>query len=363
MDIWKSFAKFAFCLLLLADVASARLDKIPGSRYISGRGAALGDAFISLVDDGAGGLFYNPAALGLIKKTHFEPLNMQLQMNQHYMGQIGLNFFSAFSLPSYSPTLQANPGTTPGVGWTFVPNFFVRGIAFGVLSQMKVSATYVDGNIHYKSLYQVIPAIGGAVRLAQGIVRLGYSIQWVMQADGDITTPADDPDLGYSYGLKHGSAFSHTVGLGLTLPMKLLPTFNVVARNLFNATFNNVTLIPLTRDSTGVPDEEPMSIDVSASISPRFGRGGVLNLSYVDRDALGVSNFSFYKRSAFGMEFAFQDSFFIRAGWGSGYPSVGLGLRRPTAEFSLSWFSEEIGTPNVTIRDTRYIVHYQIRAF
>src|SRR5690606_7175132 len=56
-------------------------DRIPGSRYVSGRGAALGDAYIGLGDTMADGLFYNPAAIGKVGGLVVEPLNISLQAN------------------------------------------------------------------------------------------------------------------------------------------------------------------------------------------------------------------------------------------------------------------------------------------
>ena len=45
---------------------------MPGARYLSARGAALGDAMLPWGDDGASGLFYNPASLGKIRNTKLD---------------------------------------------------------------------------------------------------------------------------------------------------------------------------------------------------------------------------------------------------------------------------------------------------
>jgi hypothetical protein len=67
---------------------------------------------------------------------------------------------------------------------------------------------------------------------------------------------------------------------------------------------------------------------------------------------------------ALGAEFSFRDMFYLRAGWGSGYPSLGLGLKRANGgELSLTWYSEEIGSGYHSIRDLRYLFQYQVKAF
>ena len=118
---------------LAADPASARNDRVPGSRYTSGRAAALGDAFLPLADDGAGGLFYNPAAIAKIRDTQFEPLNFQIQPNMGFLGNIGLQSLKFPSLGGFAPVLNSNPGTTQGAGFSVLPNVYSRGFAFGML--------------------------------------------------------------------------------------------------------------------------------------------------------------------------------------------------------------------------------------
>lgn len=348
---------------LAGPMAQAREDLVPGSRYTSGRGAALGDALIPLADDGASGLFYNPAGIGKARRTTLEPLNFQIQANQDYLSMFDRNFYKVMSLPSYAPSLGARPEYMPGVGAAVFPNFSTRGIAFGVLMQSHFSANSANGSIRYRSRYQFIPTIGGALRLASGVVRLGYSLQWVHQAVGDITVPENTEPLGYNQQIKEGSGISHNLGLAVTLPVSYLPSFNLVARNVMNTRFTSRSIIPLARNSTGSPETEPMTVDAAVSIHPKTGRGGTINMVLEYRDITSRSPMPFLGKLATGLEFSFRELFFLRAGWGSGYPAAGLGLRRPTAEFSLSWFSEEVGNGFLQERDTRFMLHYQIRAF
>src|SRR5690242_14671582 len=93
----RNFSLFSFtCLFCFfyfsggkGKLAYAREDLIPGSRYTSGRAAAMGDAYIPLADDVASGLFYNPANLAKVLKTQFEPFNASFYSNVGNIPNIG----------------------------------------------------------------------------------------------------------------------------------------------------------------------------------------------------------------------------------------------------------------------------------
>ncbi len=344
--------------------AFAREDIIPGSRYTSGRAAAMGDAYLPLGDDPASGLFYNPADLGKIRKAVFEPINYSIYASSSYLSMMGLNFFQVTSLSSYQATLDSNKRQLAGVGGAILPNFGFPGLAFGILMQSQLAAqANSQGSITYKSLYQFIPTLGTGFRLFDGVVRLGYSLQWVNEAIGTPTVPGDTSPLGYNQGLAQGSGFSHTVGVAITAPIRLLPSVNLVARNVFNTQYNSNSLISFTSTSTGAPATEPMTFDGSFSITPVLGQGVAMNLVLEDRDITNQSGDAFLGHLAIGTEFIFQSGIFLRGGWGDGYPSAGFGMKRPGAEIALTWYTEEIGGSYMSVGDSRFMLQYQMRTF
>lgn len=360
------FASLLFTLLAIWPVNSAWAtggDRIPGSRYVSGRGAALGDSYIGLADGLGDSFFYNPAAIAKIKGFALEPLNLQFQTNNDLVGQFGTDWYKFTSLSGYKDQLTQNPGEFPGGSLSVMPAFGFQGFGAGLLYQSRTSATSDGTNIRYRSTYQLIPTAAVGLRLASGVLRLGYSIQWVNQASGDKTVASTTSPLGYNQGLAEGSGFSHNFGASLTLPYVYQPSIHVVARNIGGLSLNGKSLMSLSKNSSGTPTNEEMSLDSSIGFVTKLGAGVNMNQSVTYRDFTDASNTARMAHIALGLELAFRDSFFIRAGYGSSYPSAGIGIRTEHSELNLAWFSEEVGSGLRSERDIRYIFHYILRAF
>lgn len=358
------FLSESIFLFPFSHLAWGREDVVPGSRYTSGRGAAMGDAFLPLADD-ASALFYNPADITKVRSTGLELMNLSFYGTPGWLSTLSTtSFFKVTSLSSYQPMLAAHPGVSAGTGAALLPAFFSRGFAFGVLLQNQLSATVnPDGSIHYRSLYQLIPTAGFGLRLAEGIVRIGYSVQFVNEAVGDITVPSGTAPLGYNQGLSQGSAFSHTVGMTLTMPWTYLPAATITARNLGTAHYRGTSLYHFSPTSAGTPATEPMSLDTSLSFVNKLGNESSINAVGELRDFTNTSAVSLLGRAAMGLEVSIKDAFYLRGGWGSGYPSAGVGMKQGKGELSLSWYSEELGQSYHSLRDARYLFQYSVRAF
>ena len=348
--------------------AQAREDVVPGSLYTSARAAGMADAFSPLADDTPSALFYNPAAIAKTKKAHFEPLNLGISMNADYVGTLDSNFYNIYNLSAFKSTLQNNPFTMPGAGATYIPSFAIPelgpmpAIAGGMLLDTSLASSYNNGAYMYRSRYMLVPALGLGWTLAHGIIHIGYTMQWINEDVGTIQ-PAPLP-LSYTTSLNQGSAFSHNVGFMMTLPMQFLPTINLIGRNLFGTTFSSTDLLPLATSPAGVPTALPMTFDGAFSISPRIGSNSFLNWVMIYRDFLGASGVNMLTRLTAGAEFEIKKTLFLRAGFGSGYPSAGIGYKKSSGEIQLAWSGEEIGMGGFQNKiERRWIVQFQARAF
>lgn len=357
---------FLQCLPIFLTVGPAHAweSLIPGSRYVSARAAALGGAFLPLGDDGASALFYNPAAVGKIRDFKVEPLNLTLTGNGGFVDHLGLNSYKVYSLSAYQPELTLAPNSFQSLGTQIVPAFYNKGFAFGLLISDDFGAmSDADGNVRYRTRFQFIPAGALGVRLAGGIVRLGYSFQYVSKAEGDISLPAGGGTLGYNQGLLQGSGMSHMVGGALTLPLTYLPQLNLVARNVGGTTYSGPALIPFAQNSGGTPAADFMTFDASFSLQPKIDSGIYANFLLEFKDMTARTGTSIFGRLCGGMEISLRDFIILRGGWGQGYPSAGLGFKMKKGEFGIAWYSEEIGTTYHGQRDLRYMFQLQMRTF
>ena len=149
------------------------------------------------------------------------------------------------------------------------------------------------------------------------------------------------------------------MGFALTLPITYLPSFNFVARNIGGANYNAGGFMPLTANSAGTPGADPMTFDASISLAPKFTADSGFNVVLEDRDITDTSGVSQMDRLALGVEYEIHHAFFLRGGWGDGYPCFGFGVKRFSGELSLTRYTEQIGGAG----DTRYLLEYQVHAF
>ncbi len=344
-------------------VCQARDDVVPGSRYTSGRGAAMGDAVLPVIDDVAGGLFYNPANLSKIRRREFELKNFMVYGNAGLISNFGLGTLSLTSLSGFLNTLKEGTPSYLGGGAAWMMDIGFPLFSFGVLLQNELAARYnSDQSVTYRSRYQLIPALGTSFHLLAGILRMGYTLQWVNQASGVVTTSSLS-SLSYKKGLAQGSAFSHNLALALTIPVKLVPSFHLVVRNLGSAQFQSSTLVSFAQGISGTPADEPMTLDGALGLQAHLSGGVKMNVVGEYRDMSNQSSLSIGRRLAFGTEFVFYNQFFLRGGLSGLNPSAGVGIRHGKGEIAFTYQTVDLGSSTQIVPDARYLIHYQLRNF
>lgn len=325
----------------------------------------MGDAFNPLANDPASGLFYNPAGIGAIRKFTLEPLNFALGPNHDLIQVTDFTdgtMIRSSNLGFLKGKLREKPGAFPGAMVQLLPAVGFRGFAAGFIYKRSLMASFQNEQIRYRTIYYVGPAVGFGARLFSGIIKVGYSLHVLSKSEADNTVGyLENP--GFTVNNKEGSGLSHNLGFQFTFPTAFLPTLSYVVRNVGGTNYGGQSIYPIAEPRAGPPDREPMSVDASFMLRPRVKGGVFMNTVFQLRDIFNSSAISVKTRFSMGMELDIRETIFLRWGFGSGYPSAGLGIKRRNGELGFSWYSEELGVRFHQERDSRYLLQYQYRFF
>jgi hypothetical protein len=328
----------------------------------SGRALAMGNAFISKVDD-ASAVFYNPAGLGTVRNTHLHLSNFHLEANKGMLsagggGAIGdalKNMTKMFSLDGTREVLKDNVGKISHSRFHMLPNFTSRYFSFGYLLAKRSRAVVTDAasttGFEYADRLDHGPYAALNVSLFGGVFKAGISTiflnrkELIGKAD-----PAATLTIG-SNSYKKGNAFISTAGGKITMPIVFLPTFSATLHNALKQDFNNGR-------GAGTPDSIKQTLDVGFSITPQMGSQSRIHFEIDYKDLTNqYSDVAAKRKILIGMELDFSRVFFIRAGYGDGFGSFGLGVKSQKVEFDISTYA--VDTTSASFRgheDRRFAI-------
>ncbi|MBF0364738.1 MAG: hypothetical protein HQK50_04155 [Oligoflexia bacterium] len=309
----------------------------------SGRPLAMGNAFICKADD-ASSVFYNPAGLGSVRLTHLHLNNFHLEANKNLIdlssggnvSYIGENISKGFSFEGTRQLLIVNRGKMTHVRANAAPNLTTRYISIGYLYSLQKRATIgikEDALYEFSSRQDHGPFAGVTLALFGGILKLGASGAYVnrkeLLAERERETPVEIEDGEY----QKGAAWISMVGAKMTLPVALLPTVAVNSHNTFNSEFSQ-------ESDAGRPSKIRQSVDVGLSFTPQLGKFVRLHIEGNFKDANNrFPEVSGTRKAMAGMELDLGRFLFLRAGYGDGFGSGGIGLKSRKLEFDLSTYA------------------------
>jgi hypothetical protein len=339
---------FASLLLLLYSIPSlAQIrfdDAVTPELVTSARARAMGNAFISKVDDSASS-FYNPAGLGTVRKTHFHLSNFHFEGNKGWVeAGLGGKAFSALSkfskglsVDGVRELLQDKPGIISYNRFQIMPNFTTRYFSLGymVSSQTKaIIANRDDGTqvFDYAVRRDHGPYASLNISFWGGILKLGMTGTLLQRREQDgsvdptVAITLEDNDY------RKGSTVHIVSGGKLTLPITYLPTFSVVSHNTFQNDFSS--------RAAGAPAMIEPTMDLGFSVTPQIGDVTRMHLEVNYKDfGANISGVPMKRRIAIGAEFDVARTFFLRLGYGDGYGSLGMGVRAQRFEVDLSTYA------------------------
>lgn len=315
----------------------------------SGRALAMGNAFISKVDDSSAA-FYNPAGLGTVRNTHFHLSNFHIEANRGLMsagtgGAISdalKNSAKMFSLDGTREILKANVGKIAHSRFHMLPNFTSRYFSFGYLLAKRTRAVVTDATtatgFEFADRFDHGPYAALNISLFGGVFKAGISTIFLNRKELTTTANAAVALAISDSAYKKGNAFISTAGAKLTIPIVFLPTFSVNLHNALKQDFKNGR-------GAGVPDAIKSSMDVGFSVTPQMGNASRIHFEINYKDLSNeFSEVAASRKLLLGMELDFSRVFFIRAGYGDGFGSFGLGVKSKKLEFDLTTYAVDTST-------------------
>lgn len=308
----------------------------------SARALAMGNAYINKVDD-SWSAFYNPAGLGSVRKPQLHLFNASLEASSGLLKAIGNgpayeipgNYVDSFDQNEMRAALADEQGELAHSRFSFFPNLTVRGLTLGYMFSQRNRAIINDdvaNEFEVAERRDQGPVMSLNAALFGGVFKVGATAIYLNRRDlykaFGPTAPLDISGNDY----KKGSSLQITAGARLTLPWTLLPTFSAVLRNATNNDFEDVKM-------GGSPDEIKQTIDVGFSITPQISKMSRLHMEINLKDMNNAYDTDYKRRAAAGMELDFNRRIFLRAGYGDGWGSGGIGVRSRTFILDLSTYA------------------------
>lgn len=311
----------------------------------SGRALAMGNAYMSKVDDGWAS-FYNPAGLGTVRGLRIHLMNLHLESNSGFLNITGKGGVTD-SLSKYTEAFDPvklrqlhvdNPGNLSHARIHAFPNITYRGITIGYMysQQNRSRLESVSSSFEIAERTDSGPVLSLSASLFGGVLKFGVSAVHLTRKEiqKDFASGASvviDKSTDYEQG-----SMTHIVaGTRITLPFTALPTFSAVLRNSSNTKWDSP-------EFSGTPDNIPQTVDYGFSITPNLGRTFRMHIEINMKDAGNrYEDVPSQRKLAAGIEFDYKRSMFVRLGYGDGWGSVGVGVRNRKFSFDLTSYAIE----------------------
>lgn len=328
----------------------------------SARALAMGNAYMSKVDDGWAP-FYNPAGLGTVRGLRFHLSNLHLETNNGYFDITGGsgNFFSsagnytrAFDPVGLRDLHAESPGEISHARFQLFPNITFRGISFGYMyiqqNRARLRSTADDFEIAERTDYGPVLAVN--LSFFGGVLKVGGTATLLTRKQLQKDFAADDPiEIDADTDYTKGTMTHITAGSRITLPFWALPTLSAVVRNSGETEWSSPEL-------SGAPPVIPQTVDYSFSLTPNLGRTSRIHMEVTMRDATNeYENVPSQRKLQAGIEIDYVRKVFVRFGYGDGWGSGGIGVRNNKFAFDLSTYAIEASEDGVREEeDRRYAI-------
>lgn len=332
------------------------------SFYSGARCNGMGGACIAVTNDETA-LLVNPAALGKVRDFYGTMFDPELEVGYHFQGFYQDKAFSnIFTLEDLLATLNAKRNTYYHAKAQVFPSFVGRNFGIGLFGNYILDAEMSDDgstlNAYYRSDYALI--FGFNFRLYGGRVKLGFNTKLINRIEVDKTNLSSSGPMDFGTIGTEGVGLANDVGLILTAPWDLLPTFSAVVRDVGNTSFTQNYDVRLK--TPGRPAMQKQDVDVALAIFP-IHTNRLRSSWTVEYRGLLTGNDEPDKAKLMhsGFEFNFGDVFFLRGGYNQRYWTGGFEIASERYQFQFASHGEEIGTVDAPREDRRYTFKFAYR--
>ena len=339
--------------------AVARPYADPAIRYENAESEALGGVTLPITTEIGNDLMNNPAALARNTKFKVEAINLNIEGNDTLLSTMGTNSLNMTGLGGMTGTLNQNPGVVAGGSFSNLSTVSWGGLGIGLLYSKSGRAVSDGTTVHYETVNQFVPTVGYGLRLARGVVRIGYSLQYVNESAGTASAPSNS-SAAFSSGVAQGHGLSHNASVNFVFPFQYTPTFSIIGRNLGGVHYMSNSMLMTSSNSTGIPQDEKMSVDMAFNFTVRISGTFKSFWFFQYKDATGSTGLKTIDRLNSGLELDISKSVVFRVGASGIQPSLGIGYKSESSEINLAWYHEQDTLPGAPAWDTRYALQYKI---
>jgi hypothetical protein len=346
--------------LIFFSVSAGAQEYHPFFRGIRQEG--MGGAGIAVVDDETA-LFVNPAGLGKIRGPYFSPLNIQAEVNNTTQAGVVNNTADATAFMSPQEALdlaKKNPSQPIHYEAQTLPAFVTTNFGMGVYGRYSVDTTVnpATGLAQMNYFNDYGAELGYCFRLFQGRLKIGVSGKIINRVYVNQTYP-ETATLSLNSIAQEGTGAGLDTSIMLSAPWVWLPSITAVVHDVGGTNF---TLGNGFFYKTGVsPPPQAQEIDAGFGLFPIFSPHSRASITAEWDDLMNPQPLDVWRSFHAGVEFNFNDVFFVRGGVNEHYWTAGLEFVIGHNQIQLASYGEEIGIAPQEVEDRRYVVQYGYR--
>lgn len=332
--------------------------------YNGVRSLGMGGAYTAIVNDETA-LLTNPAGLSRLRDKIVTVVDPELSgstTNTEMMPASHLTKAAVQSPYDLLQLLKEHPGKHWFAKAQFFPSFAAPNVGFGLHAKWKYDAEVNSESTNYRLDYtqDYAAVLGFSLKFFGGIVKIGGSARYVNRTEIHKDFDPNVATIDMNQTASEGTGLAVNAGLILTAPVQWLPTIAVTARDVGNTSYALTSGMFLQTQTR--PADSPQVIDAGFSLNPILSNTTRMVITadyhdvtnaYQDEDAM--------KRIHAGVEFNFDDVFFLRGGYHQRYWTAGFELASRFIQFQAATYGEEIGTSTAPREDRRWVGKFSVR--